>query len=118
MASVIAFGCNCAVLAQDKEDNVKLKADIEAIRQGKEIKINQSESILFNTDTLPLVIDTAALKPGMPIPTPPSPNNPNPYSPMPNVVNPNSPATTPADPAIPPGVPKGPGSTVKKGNER
>lgn len=106
--------CLLTASAQSKKDSLKLKRDIEAIRQGKPVKPDKEPSIMRTGDKLPAKIDTAALKPNSPVPTPPSPNNPNPYSPRPGNVHPNPPANPPSNPTVPPGTPKGPDSTPEK----
>jgi hypothetical protein len=98
------------VYSQSAKDSSRLKADLEAIRQGKQVQSDGKKSVVRVDGSLPAQVDTAALKPGLPIPTPASPNNPNPHDPRPNVMNPTAPATVPADPTAPPGVPKGPGN--------
>jgi hypothetical protein len=114
---ILLFGGVSFACAQTKKDSSKLKADIEAIRQGKEVKTDGRKSVVKVENNLPVTVDTAALKPGLPIPTPARPNNPNPYNPRPDITNPTAPATVPADPTAPPGVPKGPGNVPGRKTE-
>jgi|GEM_PF-4787276 len=104
---IAALGTGAA--AQTKTDSAKLKADLDAIRSGKNVKTNTTKSIMKADSTHSAVIDSDALRAKPESPVLPRPNNPNPYSPRPNTVNPNAPSTPPASPKVPPGSKKGPG---------
>lgn len=93
--------------AQSKKDSLKLRADLDAIRQGKSVKSDKPKSVVRATTT-PAKVDTAGIKAGTPTPITPTPNNPNPHDPRPSVINPNSSTTPPENPTVPPGSPKGP----------
>ena len=112
---IFLVGANSST-AQSKKDSLKLRADIEALKDGKHIEPQKTDtaSILKKNSRPAPAIDSNALKPTPPSPTPPSPNNPNPYEPQPNPMNPNLPATPSPDPVVPPGAPKGPGSAAKQ----
>lgn len=79
--------------AQTKKDSLKVKADIDAISDGKAINSAQNKSIVNVGDSLPVKVDSMATKSSSPIPTPPTSNNPNPHEPAPLGVPP-----TPAPP--------------------
>lgn len=97
--------------AQNKQNKEIDKKDLEAIRKDlPPPDPAKKKSILRVDDSLPVKIDTAALKPDFPQPTPPSPNNPNPHDPRPSVIHPNPPADPPKKSAVPPGTPTGPGT--------
>lgn len=93
--------------AQSKKDSLKLRADLDAIRQGKDVKTKKTRSVV-QVDSTPAQVDTASIKSGIPTPITPTPNNPNPHDPRPSVINPNSSTTPPENPTVPPGSPKGP----------
>ncbi|WP_207533889.1 hypothetical protein [Desertivirga arenae] len=93
--------------AQSKKDSLKLRADLDAIRQGKQVKSGKTKSVV-RANTPVAKVDTGAIKSGTPTPITPTPNNPNPHDPRPSVINPNSSTTPPENPTVPPGSPKGP----------
>jgi len=112
--SLLIF-CQLPSIAQSKKDSLKLKADIEAIRQGKPVKTPpKKKSVLVKDNKHPVKIDTAAIKGEKPLPMPTEPNNPNPHDPRPTVVNPNPPANPPTDPAVPQGTPSKKEKSKKK----
>ena len=112
LSSILALSVTCAA-GQSKKDTIRLKADIEAISQGKEVKSNKRQSIVRSR--VPKVqVDTVALKTGRRPPTPPNPNNPNPHEPVPSVMNAEPPARAASHPATPAGTPTGAGGPPKK----
>jgi len=102
--------------AQSKKDSLKLRADLDAIKNGKQVKTKKDKSII-RANTLPAKVDTGAIKSGIPTPITPTPNNPNPHDPRPGVINPNSSTTPPENPTVPPGTPKGPDFDPNKKKE-
>jgi len=107
--------CEFPSIAQSKKDSLKLKADIEAIRQGKPVKTApKKKSVLVKDNKHPVKVDTAAIKGEKPLPMPTEPNNPNPHDPRPTVVNPHPPANPPTDPAVPQGTTKRKAKDTKK----
>jgi hypothetical protein len=103
--------CQFPSIAQSKKDSLKLKADLEAIRQGKPVKTApKKKSVLVKDNKHPVKVDTAAIKGEKPLPMPTEPNNPNPHDPRPTVVNPNP----PIDPAVPQGTPSKKEKSKKK----
>ncbi|WP_207426756.1 hypothetical protein [Pedobacter sp. SYSU D00535] len=104
----LAFQAN----AQSKKDSLKMRAELDRIRTGQTPPASADTPTLMRRDNnYPLKVDSNAVKPSLPSPTPPSSNNPNPYEPQPSVIHPNPPATPPEPvPPVPPGTPRGPGN--------
>lgn len=112
--AIIVFTSIVSALGQSKKDSLNLKKDIEAISKGRKIPPPKKQSILNGGDSLPVKIDSMAMKPGLPQPIPTRPNNPNPHEPVPSPVNPSPPATPPVYPQVPVVSPKGQESAPKK----
>ncbi|MGV3508957.1 MAG: hypothetical protein ACO1N7_06665 [Sphingobacteriaceae bacterium] len=102
LATVLLVFFHFSTFGQSKNDSLKLKKDIEAISKGEKVDPPKNQSILHTGDSLPVAVDTTALKPDLPQPIPADPNNPNPHEAVPNPVNPSSPAKPTGYPQPPP----------------
>jgi len=97
---LMAFVWGLTASAQ-KVDSANLKSDIRSITKGKAVKEKSEKSLVRRKDSIPVKIDTTALKGGLSVPTPSRPNNPNPNNSQPGVVNPHPPTTPSPYPILP-----------------